>query len=423
MDDVLAGEQSAAVLHVLQNDGVTFIGRHALVLAGVGGVPALIVDGDDHVHAVALARQIVVRTEAGRRVDAAGTRIHGDVVRQHKAARLGQERVACEHVLEEGTGMRLHGLVAVEAADLHDLLDQRLGHDIHLAVRRLDDSVALVGVQGDGEVAGERPDRGRPDHEVQLAVIQMGQLAQIVVHGELHIDGGAGNVLILNLRLGQCRLVVRAPVDGLETLVDVALLIHLAKHADLLRLETGIHRLIGVLPVAHDAHALEALALHVDIVVGELVAGGAEVRHAHGLVVELVLLDDGALDGHAVVIPAGDIGGIVPAHGVAAGDEVLDGLVQRMAHVQRAVRERRAVVQAEAGLTVVLFQQLMVEVDLLPVLEHVRLALGQTRAHGEAGFRHVQCLFVLHNASPFIVIFRLSAKQKTPLSPEETKAQ
>ena len=79
--------------------------------------------------------------------------------------------------------------------------------------------------------------------------------------------------------------------------------------------------------------------------------------------------------------------------------------------------------QAEAGLTVVLFQQLMLEVDLLPVLEHVRLALGQTRAHGEAGFRHVQCLFVLHNASPFIVIFRLSAKQKTPLSPEETKAQ
>ena len=73
--------------------------------------------------------------------------------------------------------------------------------------------------------------------------------------------------------------------------------------------------------------------------------------------------------------------------------------------------------QAEAGLTVVLFQQLMVEVDLLPVLEHVRLALGQTRAHGEAGFRHVQCLFVLHNASPFIVIFRLSAKQKnTPVS-------
>ena len=167
-----------------------------------------------------------------------------------------------------------------------------------------------------------------------------------------------------------------------------------------------------MLPVAHHTHALEALALDVDIVVGELMAGGAEVRHAHGLVVQLVLLDDGGLDGHAMVIPAGNIGGVVAAHGVHAVDEVLQGLVQSVAHMQRAVGERRAVVQGEQGLALVLLQQLVVEVDLLPVLQHVRLALGQAGTHGKAALGHVQGLFVFHVASPFIRNFLLKQNKK-----------
>ena len=56
----------------------------------------------------------------------------------------------------------------------HDLLGQGFGDDIHLAVVLvLDNGIALVGVQRDGEVAGERPDRGRPDHEVELGLIEM----------------------------------------------------------------------------------------------------------------------------------------------------------------------------------------------------------------------------------------------------------
>ena len=131
-------------------------------------------------------------------------------------------------------------------------------------------------------------------------------------------------------------------------------------------------------------------------------AGGAEVRHAHGLVVQFVLLDDGGLDGHAVVIPAGNIGGVVAPHGVHTGDEVLDGLVQGVAHMQRAVGERRAVMEGEQGLALVLLQQLVIEVDLLPVLQHIRLALGKASPHGKAALWHVQRLFVFHVASPFL---------------------
>ena len=118
---------------------------------------------------------------------------------------------------------------------------------------------------------------------------------------------------------------------------------------------------------------------------------------------ELLLLDDGALDGHTVVIPAGDIGGVIAPHGVHTGDEVLQGLVQGVTHVQRAVGERRAVVQREQGLALVLLQQLVVEVDLLPVLEHLRLPLGQARPHGEVGLGQIDGLVVIHDASPFIL--------------------
>ena len=57
--------------------------------------------------------------------------------------------------------MALDDLIAVEAADLHRLFKQRLGDEIALAVCRLDDNIALLRVQGDGEVAGQRPRRRR----------------------------------------------------------------------------------------------------------------------------------------------------------------------------------------------------------------------------------------------------------------------
>ena len=259
-------------------------------------------------------------------------------------------------------------------------------------------------MQRDGEVAGQRPDRGRPNDEAELALIEMAELAEVVVHRELDVHGRAGVVLIFDLRLGQRRLVVIAPVYGLEALVDVALLVHCAEDLDLLGLKAGIHGLVGVLPVAEHADALEALHLDADVLVGILVAGGAEVGDAHGLAVELLLLDDSALDGHTVVVPAGDIGGVVAPHGIGAGDEVLDGLVQGVTHVQAAVGEGGAVVQGEAGLALVLLQQLVIEVHVVPALEHPRLPVGQTGPHGEVGLGQVDGLVVIHVRSPFYMM-------------------
>ena len=216
MHDLLAGEERAALLHVCKDDGVGLLDEHPLIFSGIVGVAALIVDGHDHVHAVAAAGLIVVRAEAGRGVDAAGTGIHRDIVGENQTGGLGQEGMRCEHVLIEVTGVGLKDRVVLDVADGHDLFDERLGDDVHLAVILvLHDGVALVGVQGDGKVTGQRPDRGRPNDEVELGLVEMAQLAEIVVHRELDVHGRAGIVLILDLRLSQGGLVVIAPVNGL----------------------------------------------------------------------------------------------------------------------------------------------------------------------------------------------------------------
>ena len=216
VDDFLGGEQHARFLHVLENDGVGVVDDHAGILACVVGVAALVVHRNDHVHAVALAGLIVVCAEAGRGVDAAGTGIHCDIVGENQTGGLGQEGMRCEHVLIEVTGVGLKDRVVLDVADGHDLFDERLGDDVHLAVILvLHDGVALVGVQGDGKVAGQRPDRGRPNDEVELGLVEMAQLAEIVVHRELDVHGRAGIVLILDLRFSQGGLVVIAPVNGL----------------------------------------------------------------------------------------------------------------------------------------------------------------------------------------------------------------
>ena len=409
--DVLGCEERAGRLHVCEDDGVRFLRGHAGVLAGVVGVAALIVHGHDHVHAVALAGQVVVGAETGRGVHAAGAGIHGDVVCQHQTRGLGQEGVVGEHVLKEFARVLLEHLVAVKAADVHDLLGQRVGHDVHLAVGRLDEVVQFARVERDGEVAGQGPDRGRPDDEKELAVVDVRQLAEVVVHRELHVHGRARIVLILDLCLGEGGLVVGAPVHRLEPLVDVAVAVHLAEHAHLFGLKALVHGLVGVLPVGDDAHALEAVHLAVDVFLRIVVAGAAEVGDAHGLVVELLLLDDGALDGHAVVVPAGNVGRVVAAHGVGADDEVLERLVERVAHVDVAVGERRAVVQAEARLAVVLFEHFVIQIHVVPAAEHIGLTLGEAGAHGEVCFRQVDrgVEIVLGHGkdrSPLRVVFR-----------------
>ena len=84
MGDALRGEEHAALLHVGCNDGVGFLHLQPGILAGILGVTALIVHRDDHFRTVLHAGLIVDVTEAGCRMDTAGTGVCRDIVRQHQ---------------------------------------------------------------------------------------------------------------------------------------------------------------------------------------------------------------------------------------------------------------------------------------------------------------------------------------------------
>ena len=392
---VFGGKQHAAFFHVGGDDGIGFLHIEPGILARIVCVAPLVIHGDDHLGAVLQTGHIVDITETGRRVDAAGTGIDRDIVGQHQQRGLRQEGMVCQHILKERAGMGFNDLVLREAALLHDGADQFFRHDIHFTVRRLDNSVSEIGVERDAEVAGQRPGGCCPDQEEQLFEVQMAEFALVVVHGELHIHGRNRIVMILDFSLGKGGLVVVAPVDRLQALVDMPVLIHLSEDTDFVSLEAFVHGEVGVLPVTNHTKALEAVHLPVDILLGIIMAGAAEVRGGHFLVVQLLLLDDGRFNGHAVVIPAGDIRDIAAAHHIAAVDEILEGFVQRMAHVNVAVGKRRSVVQGEQGLALILLQLLVIKIQLFPVLQHLGLALRKTGPHGKIGLREVQrCIIV-----------------------------
>ena len=105
---------------------------------------------------------------------------------------------------------------------------------------------------------------------------------------------------------------------------------------------------------------------------------------------------DGALDGQTVVIPAGNVGGVVAGHGLGTDDEILQGLVQCVAHVDIAVGEGRAIVQNEGGQILILLQQCVVQILLFPALQHAGLTGRQAGLHGEAGLGGDDCVLVFH---------------------------
>ena len=74
-----------------------------------------------------------------------------------------------------------------------------------------------------------------------------------------------------------------------------------------------------------------------------------------------------------------------------------------MTHMKVAVGERRAIVQVEEGLALVLFQKLVIKILLFPTLEHLRLPLGQARPHGKVGFRQINGLVVIHLSSSYMI--------------------
>ncbi len=220
--------------------------------------------------------------------------------------------------------------------------------------------------------------------------------------------------MILDLGFGQRRLLNRRPHHRLGALIQSPVHQELHEFFRDHTLGVEVHREVGVFPVASDAETLEFLALDIDPACGELAALATEFVDRHLIFVATflaVLLFDLPFDGQAVAIPTRDIAGIATHHLVRPHDHVFDGLVQRVTDVQMPVGIGRTVVQGErlACLNLGLVAQAIIDTDLFPTRQPLRLTLGQARPHGKVGLGQVQRGFIVkflwgigaHEGRPF----------------------
>ena len=253
--------------------------------------------------------------------------------------------------------------------------------------RDLDHQVAQRLAVGDAAVAGDGPGRGRPDRD--LGAVQGFEGTRD--HRKGHGDRRRGVVVIFDLRLGQRRLLDRRPHHRLGAPVEASVHQELAELADDLGLGRGAHGGVGVVPVADHPEALELASLHVDPVLGEGPAVGAEAAHRRGVLVLALLavrLLDLPFDRQAVAVPARHVDGVLAQHLLRAHHDVLEDLVERGAEMEMAVGVGRPVVEDEFRTPGRIGPQAPVEPDRIPALDHGRLALRQPRLHREGGTGH-----------------------------------
>ena len=104
-----------------------------------------------------------------------------------------------------------------------------------------------------------------------------------------------------------------------------------------------IHRQIGIFPIAKDAEPFELLALDIDEFPRERFRSFAdfERRKAPGFLHHFVF------DRQTMTVPARDKRRAFAQHGLRFRHEIFEDFVQRRAHVDVAVGERRPIMQDE----------------------------------------------------------------------------
>ncbi len=198
-------------------------------------------------------------------------------------------------------------------------------------------------------------------------------------------------IVILNFGLCQCRLAVGAPINGLFGFVDVSLLHHISKQANLDRLVLWMHGDVRIIPISPHAQALELPALDVHLLQRVGCAALPELRYGQSLPFLAQRPHYMQLNGQAVGIPTGHIGYMVPRQGAGPQDDVFQDFVQGRADVNVPIGVRRAIMQDKRRpvLRPAQFLQLSVIVLRVPLLQHGRFPLGQIPPHRKVCHRQL----------------------------------
>ena len=338
-----------------------------------------------HVQAFAQAGLIVVGAVAGRGVHQAGAVFEGDVFSVRDLALAVAEGVLVGDANQVAAGEGGLGLGTVDAA-LGQHLGGEFGGEHDFTITGLIDAVLVALVHGHGQVGGQRPRRGGPDHQRPVGLIHT---------VEVHEHADVFAVVVFQLGLGQRGLVVDAPVHRFQVAVHDAFFNQLGKHVQHAGLVLGQHGQVGVVVVGHGQQALHLCFLQLHKLVGIAFAFLADLQRVHVAGFVAQVLHDLVLDGQAVAVPTRGVGAVVAGHGLAAHHQVFQDFVEQVPQVDVAVGIRRAVVKNVRTFGVVLGAQGVVHAELGPAFVAGRLVLHQVGLHGEGGFGQVQRLFVV----------------------------
>ena len=416
MVDVLVEDERTALAQPLDDLRVGLVDLHtgpgtarAQLIAFVEA--AVVIDGHDHGDIEFHADEVVVDAMPGSAMDDAGTVIQSDVV--------GVDELALDSLVAEdgllilvvgqldaGHAPRLavgaaHKLDFAIAELLAVLLHERLRHDLGLAV--VDDrDVIGLGMQDDDVVGGQGPGSGGPDVDPELAFPGF-KPSRHRRHLEAHEDGRADLVAVLDFRLGERRVAVRAPMDRLAAAIDCTAVEDSLEDFDVGRIVIVHVGEVRVFPLGKHTQPLETLALRVDLLDGHLAAELADLLG--GQLVELLSTEHGldlVLNRLTMAVPAGHIGGAEAAHRLVAVDYVLRNLVLRVAEMNGAVRVRRAIMQDKGLSVLVLLLQLLVNMVLFPLREALGLVFREIAPHREVGSGQVHRFLVIarHKSGP-----------------------
>jgi hypothetical protein len=169
------------------------------------------------------------------------------------------------------------------------------------------------------------------------------------------------------------------------------------------RLVRKIDGQIGFIPIAQDPQAAELGALGVDPLPGVFAAGLAKSEFIDFLLFRPQFLIDIQFDRQPVAVPTGHERAVMAAHPFGPQDDVLQDLVQGVAHMEMAVGVWRAVMQDIGGPTAGRRLHLLIELVVFPLLQEFRFALGQTGLHFELGLGQIERRPVIHQNSPVIL--------------------
>ena len=204
-------------------------------------------------------------------------------------------------------------------------------------------------------------------------------------------------IVVLHLCLGQGGLVSAAPVDRLQSTVHAACPHEFGQLPENYCLIAIVHGGIRMLPISQYPEPLELISLHVNKAGGILPGQPSLFHHAYRLRLRSQLLVHLELDGQPMAVPAWDIDSVIAHHGPGLDDQVLQDLVQRVAHVDMAVGVRRTIVEDPHLAVSSKLPELTIDPTLLPEAQNFGLALRQVRLHGKGRFRQVESRLVVHH--------------------------